>query len=778
MTFGRSQTGSRTEDARFLTGKGRFLMNRHNATPLTMIVVRSPYGHAEIEGIDTAAATAVKGVAGVLTADDLERENIGGLPCKYVIESIGGRQSHAPPFGVLARGRVRYAGQAVAAVVAESRETALEAAELVDVSYGSLDAVIGLQHAVSADAAPIWDQAPDNVAMHWRSGDADAVAAAFGAAAHVVTLELVNNRVSANTMEPRGAVGAYDAADGSFTLHTCCQGPQGLRQVFAEDVLGVAQSKLRVVTGDVGGGFGMKLFAYAEQALVLIAARRFGRAVAWFSERSEALLSDYHGRDHETEICLALDADGRFLALKVDTLANLGAQLSLYGMAVPSAFYVEGLAGAYDLPAIQTEVRGVFTNTGPVDAYRGAGRAEGTYALERVVDAAADALGIDPVELRLRNTLSADRLPYSNAVGRTYDSGAFAQCIERAAERAGWSGFATRRAAAARRGALRGIGVGSYLLPVGYGAGEFARIEIDGTGGVTVMLGNVSCGQGHETSAVRLIEAALGIDPARIRIVQGDTGRVSQLATANSGSHFLQTAGPALQGAAARIVDKGKRIAAHLMEVRVEDIEFSGGGFVVAGTDQRLGLTEIAAAAYNPGALPGDIEPGWDEAHYYRAESDTFPFGCHIVEVEIDPETGATEIIAYTAVNDFGRILNPDLVAGQIHGGVAQGVGQALIEHCVYDPDGQLLSGSFMDYAMPRADLVPTLDLAFVETPTGTNPLGVKGCGEAGATVAPAAVMNAVLDALRPLGVRKIDMPATPERVWRAIRSAGAEASA
>jgi carbon-monoxide dehydrogenase large subunit len=315
-------------------------------------------------------------------------------------------------------------------------------------------------------------------------------------------------------------------------------------------------------------------------------------------------------------------------------------------------------------------------------------------------------------------------------------------------------------------------------MPVGYGAGDFARIEIDGTGGVTVMLGNVSCGQGHETSAVRLIVAALGIDPARIRIVQGDTGRVSQLATANSGSHFLQTAGPALQGAAARVVDKGKRIAAHLMEVRVEDIEFSGGGFVVAGTDQRLGLAEIAAAAYNPGALPGDIEPGWDEAHYYRAESDTFPFGCHIVEVEIDPETGATEIIAYTAVNDFGRILNPDLVAGQIHGGVAQGVGQALIEHCVYDPDGQLLSGSFMDYAMPRADLVPTLDLAFVETPTGTNPLGVKGCGEAGATVAPAAVMNAVLDALRPLGVRKIDMPATPERVWRAIQSAGAEASA
>ena len=772
MKFGRSQPGHRTEDKRFLVGKGRFLMNRHLGEHLRLAVVRSPHAHADIEHIDTVAAAATEGVAAVITGADLQAENIGLLPCTVVMPSEGERDSYVPPFEVLARDRVRYVGQAVAAVVAESKAIALEAAERIDVSYAPLDATVDLREAVAGNSAAIWDQATDNVAMHWRSGDADAVAAAFEAAAQVVTLELVNNRISANTMEPRGAVGTYDPVSEAFTLHTTCQDPKGLRQVFAEHVLGIAQSKLRVVVEDVGGGFGMKAFAYPEQALVLIAARRVGCPVAWCAERGESFVSDFHARDHVTEISLALDEDARFLALKVETLANVGAYLSLFGMFIPTGCYVDGLPGAYALPALLADVRGVFTNTSPVDAYRGAGRAEGTYALERVIDEAADVLGLDRIELRLRNAISEGSLPYRNAIGRSYDSCGYAQCIELAAERAGWSGFSGRREAAAGRKVLRGIGVGGYLMPVGYAPGEIARIGIGGGGGVTVTLGNVSCGQGHETSTIRLVGTALGVDAALIRVVQGDTDRVSQLATGNTGSHFLQSAGPALQGAAERVIEKGKRIAAHILEASRADVEFSAGDFVVAGTDRRLGLGEVAAAAYDPGSLPGDIDPGWDESYFYKSQSDTYPCGCHVAEVEIDPDTGKVELIAYTAVNDFGRVINRDIVEGQVHGGVAQGLGQALLEHCIYDPDGQLLSGSFLDYAMPRADNMPSLDIAFVETPAETNPMGVKGCGEAGATCAPAAIINAILDALRPLGVTHIDMPATSAQIWDAIQRA------
>jgi carbon-monoxide dehydrogenase large subunit len=774
MTFGRSQPGHRTEDKRFLVGKGRFLANRHPGKHLRLAVVRAPHAHAEIEHIDTAAAAATDGVVAVITGADLAAENIGMLPCTYVIPSTGGRESYVPPFEVLARDRVRYVGQAVAAVVAESKAIALDAAERIDVSYAPLAAAIDLREAVAGSSAAIWDQAADNVAMHWQKGDADAVAAAFEAAAQVVTLELVNNRISANTMEPRGAVGTYDPVSGAFTLHTTSQDPSDLRQVLAKHVLGIAPSNLRVVVEDVGGGFGMKAFAYCEQALVLIAARRVGRPVAWYAARGESLLSDYHARDHVTEISLALDADARFLALKVDTLANVGAFLSLFGMAVPTEFYVDALPGAYVLPALLADVRGVFTNTSPVDAYRGAGRAEGTYALERIIDEAADVLGLDGMELRLRNAISQDSLPYRNAIGKSYDSCGFAQCITLAAERAGWSGFSGRREAAAGRKALRGIGIGGYLMPAGYTPGEIARIGIEGGGGVTVTLGNVSCGQGQETSTVRLVGTALGVDPALIRVVQGDTDRVPQLASGNAGSHFLQTAGPALQGASERIIEKGKRIAAHILEASSQDVEFSAGEFVVAGTDRGLGLGEVAAAAYDPASLPGDIDPGWDESYYYKSSSDTFPCGCHVAEVEIDLDTGNVQLVAYTAVNDFGRIINRDIVEGQVHGGVAQGLGQALLEHCVYDPDGQLVSGSFLDYAMPRADNMPSLDVAFVEMPAETNPMGVKGCGEAGATGAPAAIINAILDALRPLGVRHIDMPATSAKIWGAIRRARA----
>ena len=771
MKFGESQSGHRIEDARFLKGAGRFLANRDAAGTLSMAVLRSPHGHADITSLDTSRAETMPGIVGIITASDLERAGIGRIKAGTVESCVEGRVAHVPPFDLLAADRVRYAGQAVAAVIAETRAAALDAVEAIDIAYVERPAVVDLAAAVSGTTDAIWPEAPDNVAVHWRTGDPQAVAAAFAAADRVVELELVNNRVSANPIETRSAVGTFDPASGIYTLHTNGQGPQILREVFADQVLRTPRSRVRVVTDDVGGGFGMKAFPYVEQGLVLIAARRFGRPVAWHAERSEALLGDYHARDHRTRISLALDADGRFLALKADTLANLGAMLSIYGLYIPTSFYADGLVGAYRLPALQVDVRTVFTNTSPVDAYRGAGRAEGSYALERIVDAAARAIGVDPLELRLRNMIGADELPYRNALGSTYDTGGFTACVEAAAERANISGLAARRASAGTRGRLRGAGIGCSLTPVGYNAGDVAQISIDSGGDVLIGLGNVSCGQGHETVAVRLVSEALGVEPHRLRVVQGDSDRISEFANSNGGSNFLQSAAPALQGAAERIVAKGRHIAAHLLEAAIDDIEFRDGGFTVAGTDRNVGVAEVAAAAHNPAALPEDIQPGWTEGHFHRA-TDTYPFGCHIAEVEVCAETGEVEIVGYTAVSDFGEILDPDLVVGQVHGGITQGLGQALTEHFVYDGDGQPLSGSFMDYAMPRASSSPMPDVSFIATPAASNRLGVKGCGEVPTSSASPAVINAILDALASLGVTAIDMPATPARVWQAIEAA------
>ena len=772
MKFSSSQPGHRREDLRFLVGKGRFAANRSIVGHLHLVVVRSIHAHADINAVHVGAAEAMPGVVGVMTSADLDREGVGCIPCDYVAPSIGERTSHVPPFNILARDRIRYVGQAVAAVVAESPEAALTGAESVEIEYAPLAAVVGVEAAVEAGSPLLWDEASDNVAMHWRTGDAEATAKAFATAEHVVSLELVNNRVSANPMEPRCAIGSHDEASGAFTLHTPCQGPFELRRVLADNVLRIPRSLLRVVPGDVGGGFGMKGFPYPEQALVLLAARRFGRPVVWRAERTEALLSDYHARDHLTKISLALDGDGRFLALEVETLANVGAVLSSYGMYIPTSCYADGLPGSYVLPAMSVDVRGVFTNTSPVDAYRGAGRAEGTYAVERVIDMAAETLGIDPAELRLRNILDEAALPYRNAIGQTYDSGGFGQCLRLAAEKAEWASFPKRRESSAVRARLRGIGIASYVMPAGYASGENAEIRVDVDGSVTVCIGNVSCGQGHETAMTKLVSEALGVNPQIVRVIQGDTERVSSLSTSNAGSHFLQTAGPAAQAAVQDVIEKGRRIAAHLLEVSDEDLEFSDADFVVGGTDRRVTFGEVAAAAHDPNNLPDEIEPGLGASRYVKSSSDTFPCGCHVAEVEIDPETGEIVILTYVVVNDFGRIRNRQIVSGQVHGGVAQGLGQALMEHCVYDADGQLLSGSFLDYAIPRANDVPTLQLDFVETPAKSNPLGVKGCGEAGATSAPPAIANAILDALRPLGVRQLQMPMTSEKIWRAIREA------
>ena len=771
MKFGTSQDGGRVEDRRFLTGRGRFLANRLNGNTHHMVLVRSPEAHADIRAIDVDRAREMPGVIGVLTASDLAAEGIGTIPCGEVLPSIGDRETFVPPFHLLADGRVRFIGQAVAAVIANTLTAAQDAAEAVEIDYAVRMAVSDVETAIKGSVV-LWPEAPDNISMHWQTGDGEAVAAAFSRADHVVTVDLVNNRISANPMETRGAIAEYDPSEDAYVLYTNSQGQHETRNVMADEILGIPRGKLRVVCSDVGGGFGMKGFPYPEQALALVAARRFGQPVAWVCDRTDALASDYHARDHVTVASLALDDAGRFLAMKIETLANVGAVLSSFGLFIPTDCYVHGVPGAYDIPAIHVDVRGVFTNTSPVDAYRGAGRAEGTYVLERLVDQAARAIGLDPLELRRRNLLGSDVLPYTTALGETYDCGAFQACLEAAVERADVTGAPERKALSSASGRLRGVGIGCALTPVGYTEGDTARIRVESTGAVAVSIGNVSCGQGHETTAVRMVSRALGIDPGLVRVVQGDTERTTELVDANGGSTFLQSAGPALAGAADAVIAKGRLIAAHLLEASASDVSFDAGSFHVVGTDRKVGFSEIANAAYDPANLPGEIRPGLDEAHFHAAQ-DTYPFGCHIAEVEVVPATGEVGIVAYSVVSDFGNILNPGLVTGQVHGGMAQGIGQALSEHMVYGRQGELLAGSFMDYAMPRASHCPAPDMAFIEDPAPTNALGVKGCGEVPTCSAAPAVINAVLDALAPLGVTELQMPATPARVWEAIRRAG-----
>ena len=762
-------------DRRFLIGAGSYLADMRLPGELAMQVVRSPHAHARVVEIETAAATALAGVVGVLTGADLAADGIGPLPCQVPMPSIGDRQTFVPPYPVLAQERTRHVGQAVAVVVAENTTLARDAAERIEVAYRALPAVTDTAAALEAAAPKVWEERQDNICMHWQIGDAPATTAAFAEADAVARLRLVNNRLVVNAMEPRGAIGQFDRAAESYTLFTTCQSPHNLRQVMAGDVLGLPTGAVRVVVGDVGGGFGMKAFAYPEQALVLWAAKRFGRPVAWRGERAEGFVSDTQARDHVTDIALALDRDGRFRALRVETIANLGAYLSLVGPFIPTTCYTQALPGVYAIPAVHVDVKGVFSHTVPVDAYRGAGRAEATYALERVIELAARQFGLDGVDLRRRNLVPVEAMPHRTPLDCVYDSGDFGANMAGAMAKADWPGFADRRQVAAARGLYRGIGIANYVEPAGYASGEATRIRFDPSGGVTVLVGSVSCGQGHEESYARMVAERLGVAAERIRIVQGDTERVPELGSGNSGSHFLQTAGPALHGAADRIVDKGTQIAAHLLEAGAHDIEFAGGAFVVAGTDRRVSLDEVVAAAFDPGALTDEIQPGLDESYYYKAAADSFPSGCHVAEVEVDPETGQVAVVRYTVVDDFGRVLNPALVEAQVHGGIAQGLGQALIERCVYDREsGQLLTGSLLDYGLPRADDLPSIDVGRNETPCRTNPLGVKGCGEAGATAAPAALINAILDALAPIGVTELDMPATPERVWRAIRAAGA----
>ena len=770
--FGMGRSMTRREDPRLLTGRGRYVDDMRVEGARHLHVLRSPHAHARVATVDAAAARAMPGVALVLTAAEQAADGIGPLPCAAQPESVGGRQSRYPPYPVLAGQRVRFVGQPVAAVIADSLAQAKDAAETIEVAYEDLPAVSDGREALAAAAPRLFEGADDNVAFQWEMGDRAAVDAAFAGAAHVSRLNLVNNRLVAASMEPRGAIGHYDAGSGGYTLWTSNQGPHAMRGAMAA-VLGIANADLRVITPDVGGGFGMKAFPYPEQALVLWAARRSGRAVRWMAERGEAFQSDTQGRDHATEVSLALDADGSFLALKAETVANLGAYPSFFGPAIPTDCYALALPSVYRFPAVHLEVTAVYSNTVPVDAYRGAGRPEAAYAVERVVDRAAAELGLDAVELRRRNFIPAAAMPYTTAFNVPYDSGDFARNLDDALARADRAGFEARRAEARQRGRLRGFGLAYYIELTGWTDGDTTRLKFDPSGGVTVYAGSVSNGQGHETAYAQLVADRLGVEPEAVRVVQGDTQSIAELSSGVGGSHFLQVAGPSLYAAAEKVVAKARRMTAHLMEASEADIEFADGRFAIAGTDRAVGWNEVLALAFSVAALPADIPPGLDEQHYHKLTAFSFPNGCHVAEVEVEPETGRVEVLRYTVVDDVGRVMNPLLVAGQVHGGIAQGLGQALTEGCVYAAgSGQLVTGSFMDYALPRADLMPAIDFSTNEVPATTNPLGVKGCGEAGSIGAPPALINAILDALRPWGVTEIDMPATPERVWRALQAA------
>ncbi len=771
--FGIGQPVRRVEDRRLLRGRGRYNDDIDLPRQAHAAVLRSPHAHAEIRGIDAAAARSSPGVLGVFTHADLAADGLGPLPCPGA-DRMAGAGAARPPRPALAAGRVRYVGDYVALVVAESAQAARDGAEAVEAAYRPLPFVTGTAEAAGAGAPELWPEAPGNVCVDWSKGDAPGVAAAFANAARAVRLRVVNNRIVVASMEPRGAIGEYDEGTGRYTLHAVNQIPHRLRRGLCESVLKVPESRLRVVTPDVGGGFGMKNI-YPEQALVLWAARKLGRPVKWSGDRSDAFVSDTHARDNVTDIELALDGEGRFLAVRASTVADMGAYLSTFGPMIPTVAGSGLLTGLYRIPAAHVRVRCVFTNRVPVDAYRGAGRPEVCYALERAVDAAARELGLSPAELRERNFVPPGAMPHETCLGEVYDSGDFARNLGDALDNAGWEDRAARRAASAARGRLRGFGLAAYVESCGGGTNEMAEVRVESDGGISLSIGSQNNGQGHPTAYAQIVSERLGLPLDRIRLVQGDTDAVAY-GTGTGFSRSVTVGGVAVDRAAEGVAERCRLIAAHLLEASEADIELADGAARVRGTDRSVTFEEVAARAYTPRGLPGELGFGIAERREYMPPGLTYPNGCHVCEVEVDPETGAVDVLRYTVVDDLGKLINPMLVDGQVHGGIVQGLGQALMENCVYDRgSGQLLSGTFMDYAMPRADDFPFFDLAYNEIPCATNPLGIKGAGEAGTIGSAPAAINAVVDALSPLGVRHVDMPATPSNVWRAIRRAKAD---
>ena len=776
------QSVRRKEDVRFLTGAGQYTNDVVVPHTTHAYFLRSPHAHANIRSIDTSRATSAPGVVAVFTGADLT--GVNGLPCGWLITSTDGTPMKEPPHPVLAQGKVRYVGDGVALVIANTLHQAKDAAELIDVDYDVLPSVVHCVDTLKPGAPQLHEAAPGNKCYTWALGDKAATDAAFAKAAHVTTLDIVNNRLIPNAIEPRAATATYSRADDSYTLHVASQNPHVERLLMTAFVLGLPEHKVRVIAPDVGGGFGSKIFLYPEETAMVWATKKVNRPITWVAERSESFLSDAHGRDHVTHAELALDINGKFLAMRVHTTANMGAYLSTFGSCIPTILYATLLAGQYTTPAIYCEVTATFTNTAPVDAYRGAGRPEATFVVERLVHQAAAEIGIAQDEIRRRNFIR--QFPYQTPVALLYDTGDYEASLEGAMKAADVAGFPARKAAAAKQGKLRGIGYASYIEACGLapsnvagalgaraGLFEAGEVRVNPTGSVTVFTGSHSHGQGHETTFAQVVADRLGISVDSIDVVHGDTGRVP-FGMGTYGSRSLSVGGTAIVKAADKIIAKGKKIAAHLLEASDADIEFKDGKFTVAGTDRSKAFGEVALAAYVPHNYPLDkLEPGLDETAFYDPTNFTFPAGTHICEVEVDPDTGTVSVVGFTACDDFGNIINPMIVEGQVHGGVAQGIGQALLERCVYDAEsGQLLTGSYMDYAMPRADDMPSFKVSHTVTPCTHNPLGAKGCGEAGAIGAPAAVMNAVMDALSSAGVKHLDMPASPHRVWQAMHAA------
>jgi carbon-monoxide dehydrogenase large subunit len=770
----------RKEDFRFITGRGQYTDDVSRPGETHIHFLRSPHAHAKIVSIDGAAAKAMPGVLAVLTGADLAGDKIGSLICGWMIHSKDGSPMKMAPHPAIAHAKACYVGDPVAVVVAETAAQARDAAEKIAVTYDVLPAVADPAKAQGAGAPQIHEVAPNNTIYQWHLGESKAVEAAFADAKHVTRLDIVNNRLVPNAMEPRVAIGDYDAGNDSFTLWNTTQNPHVARLVISAFVGVAPEHKLRVIAPDVGGGFGSKIFIYPEEVVCLWASKKVRRPVKWVCERAEAFLADAHGRDHVTHAELAFGDGGKMTAMRVKTIANIGAYMSTFSSSVPTYLYATLLSGQYDLPAIYCEVDAVYTNTVPVDAYRGAGRPEATFVVERLVEVAARELGMDPAELRRKNFIKS--FPHQTPVIMAYDVGDYDASLRKAMDIADVKGFAGRRREAEKRGKLRGLGYSTYIeacgiapssavgsLGAGVGLWESAEVRVNPTGSVEVLTGSHSHGQGHETTFAQLVSERLGIPIENVAVVHGDTDKV-QFGMGTYGSRSGAVGMSAIVKALEKVEAKAKKVASHLMEASESDIVFKDGKFTVAGTDKSAAWGDVALHAYIAHKFTGaQLEPGLKEGAFYDPTNFTFPAGCHICEVEIDPDTGSTKIVAWTAVDDFGTIINPMIVEGQVHGGIAQGVGQALMENTVYDKDGQLVTGSFMDYTMPRAENLPSLKVDTTVTPCPSNPLGIKGCGEAGAIAAPAAVINAITDAIK---TENIAMPATAPAVWAAVRAA------
>ena len=770
--FGIGQSVRREEDPRLLRGRGNFVNDVNLPFQTHCYIFRSPHAHAQITHLNVSAAKNAPGVVEIFVGEDVAADNLGTPGMAVKRKRPDGSDMWAPSQTPLALGRVRYVGDPIAMVIAETLDQAKSAAELIEIKFKQLPSVTNTANTVETGSPPVWEECSDNISNLFEAGDARKTEMVFQSADTIVKRRFVISRVYAQYIEPRGALGDYNERDGRFTLYADVQYPHRVRQLLAEKVFRIPEQDIRVVSADIGGGFGTKGWQYVEHRLVIWATKKIGRPVKWTCERCECVLADEHARDNVTDAEIALDLEGTFLALRVSTLANVGAYVSSIRNLLPTFTNVGTLVGVYRFKAAYSKVLCVLSNTNPTGPYRGAGRPEASYVIERLIDEAAKEIGLDPSELRRRNILSSNEMPYKTPLTFSYDCGEFDNNLDRALEISNYDGFAERRAEANSRGKLRGIGIANAIEAAAAPGPDFAEIRFSTDGTATILMGTKNQGQGHETMYKQIAGERLGIDSDEIRVVDGDTDQVA-FGLGTMGSRSMVIGGTSLYLAAGKIINKGTKIAAHLLEAGERDIEFVSGNFTVAGTDRSISLKEVAKASFLPSRIPPTLEPGLYEIGSFSPKMNTFPNGCHVVEVEIDPETGQVKIVKYSMVDDVGNIINPLSLKGQIHGGIAQGIGQILMEEVAYDSDtGQLLSGSFMDYAMPRADNMCPVNIVSNIVPTKLNPLGVKGGGEAGTVGAMPGVMNAIVDALSQAGVKHFDMPASPYRIWRAIQEA------